>query len=131
MISRRMLHGISAVFMLLGILVLTWGFRDLPIDERPEWMVAETVIWPLVGLGIVEAGRLLRMVQQGLRVTLDRTRLILHGVPALAICVLPAGSFTNWFGPGTVWSLLDFPTAKVMAAFWLALTLWAGWEVRV
>lgn len=121
----------SAVLMVLGLMVLTWGFRDLPIDERPEWMVLQMVIWPIAVLGMVEGWRLWRYARQGVAIRVDRLRLLVHGVPALLVVVMPAGSFTLWFGSGTVWSLLDFPTAKVMAAFWLAATLWASWEVTL
>lgn len=117
--------------MLLGLIVLTWGFRDLPIDERPEWMVVQMVIWPLAALGLVELFRLWRYARQGLRIHVDRWRLLSHGVPALLVVAVPPGSFTQWFGPGSVWALLDFPTAKVMAAFWLAATLWGSWEVML
>jgi hypothetical protein len=126
---RRTIMAASAVLMILGLIVLTWGFRNLPIDERPEWMVLQMVIWPVAVLGMVEAWRLLRYARRGLAIRVDRLRLVVHGVPSLAIVVMPAGAFTTWFGGGTMLSLLDFPTAKVMAAFWLAATLWASWEV--
>jgi hypothetical protein len=128
---RRVLIILSAALMLLGLIVLTWGFRDLPIDERPEWMVVQMVIWPLAALGLVELFRLWRYARQGLRIHVDRWRLLSHGVPALLVVAVPPGSFTQWFGPGSVWALLDFPTAKVMAAFWLAATLWGSWEVML
>ncbi|MCY0878146.1 MAG: hypothetical protein OWU84_04305 [Firmicutes bacterium] len=128
---RRLLIVVSAVLMLLGLIVLTWGFRDLPIDERPEWMVVQMVVWPVAALGLVELFRLRRYARQGFRIQADRWRLAVHGIPALAVVVLPSGSFTQWFGPGSIWALLDFPTAKVMAAFWLAATLWASWEVTL
>lgn len=127
--TRRALVVASSAVMLLGLMVLTWGFRDLPIDERPEWMVVQMVIWPVAGLGILETSRLWRLARKGIAIRPDRWRLAVHGIPSLLIVVLPAGSFTTWFGAGTIWSLLDFPTAKVMAAFWLAMTLWASWEV--
>ena len=126
---RRAITVSSAVLMIFGLVVLTWGFRDLPIDERPEWMVVQMVVWPVAVLGMVEAVRLWNYAQRGLKIRVDRTRLAVHGLPSLLIVVMPAGAFTNWFGGGTVWALLDFPTAKVMAAFWLAATLWASWEV--
>lgn len=119
----------SAALMVLGLVVLTWGFRDLPIDERPEWMVVQMVIWPVAALGVMEAIRLWQYAQRGYHVHMNRLRLGAHGLPALLIVVVPSGTFTTWFGPGSVLSLLDFPTAKVMAAFWLAATLWASWEV--
>ncbi|MDA8192988.1 MAG: hypothetical protein M0Z53_03165 [Thermaerobacter sp.] len=119
----------SAGLMILGMMAVTWGFRDLPIDERPEWMVVETVAWPMVAMGILAAGRLNRLLQQGLRVRVDRRQLLVHGLPALLIAASPSGTFTGWVG-GTSWvALLDFPTAKVMAAFWLAFTIWTAWEV--
>lgn len=126
---RRAITAASAALMIVGLIVLTWGFRDLPIDERPEWMVLQMVIWPIAVLGMVEALRLWRYARQGLQIRVDRLRLIVHGAVSLAIVTMPAGAFTTWFGPGSVWALLDFPTAKVMAAFWLAATLWASWEV--
>jgi hypothetical protein len=126
---RRTIMAASAVLMILGLIVLTWGFRNLPIDERPEWMVLQMVIWPVAVLGMVEAWRLFRYARRGLAIRVDRLRLVVHGLPSLAIVVMPAGAFTTWFGAGTMLSLLDFPTAKVMAAFWLAATLWASWEV--
>ncbi len=127
---RRLFLMASAVLMILGLMVLTSGFRDLPIDQRPDWMVLQMVIWPLAGLGLAEGWRLSRYARTGIRIRFDRFRLISHGLPALLIVSIPPGAFTNWFGGGSLWSLLDFPTAKVMAAFWLAATLWASWEVR-
>lgn len=127
--ARKLVIAVSAALMILGLMVLTWGFRDLPIDERPEWMVVQMVIWPLAVLGMVDALRWWRYAQRGIPIRIDRLRLLVHGVPALFIVVMPAGTFTSWFGAGTTWSLLDYPTAKVMAAFWLAATLWACWEV--
>lgn len=131
MMVRRLTMAASAVLMVVGLIVLTWGFRDLPIDERPEWMVVQMVLWPVAVLGMVEGLRLWGYARRGIAIHVDRFRLLVHGVPSLLIVVMPAGAFTVWFGGGTVWSLLDFPTAKVMAAFWLAATLWASWEVVV
>ncbi len=111
--------------------MLSWGFRDLPIDERPEWMAWQMVLWPIIVLGLVEIGRLIGYVKKGLRVRADRFKVIIHGIPALVVAVAPAGTFTNLFGSQSLWSLLDFPTAKVMAALWLAFTLWTSWEVDV
>ncbi|WP_338055033.1 hypothetical protein [Sulfobacillus harzensis] len=127
---RRVLMVASAILMIIGLMVLTWGFRDLPIDQRPEWMVVQMVLWPVAAFGMAEGWRLVRLARQGLRVHFDRLRLVCHGIPALIIVTLPSGAFTTWMGSGSMWSLLDFPTAKVMAAFWLAATLWASWEVR-
>lgn len=121
----------SSGLMLTGLIILTWGFRDLPIDERPEWMVAEMIIWPLVAMGLIEMARLYRYRRQGLRVHADRWQLASHGLPALLIAVTPAGSFTNWFGPTNVLAMLDFPTAKVMAALWLGFACWSAWEVSL
>lgn len=128
---RRTVLTASAVLMILGLMVLTWGFRDLPIDERPEWMVLQLVVWPIAVLGMVEVWRLFRYARRGIAIRVDRLRLVMHGLPSLAIVVMPAGLFTTWFGAGSMWALLDFPTAKVMAAFWLAATIWASWEVVV
>ena len=129
--TRRVVLAASAALMILGLIVLTWGFRDLPIDERPEWMVVQMVVWPVAVLGMVETLRLFRYARHGLTIRVDHLRLLMHGLPALFIVAMPAGAFTTWFGASTIWALLDFPTAKVMAAFWLAVTLWASWEVVV
>lgn len=126
---HRVLIVTSAAFMIVGLAILSSSFRDLPMDERPEWMVLEMVIWPVVALGLIEVGRLWRLVRHGVKLHADRGRLLVHGIPALLIAVIPAGSFTIWFGAGSFWSLLDFPTAKVMAALWLAVTFWSSWEV--
>jgi hypothetical protein len=129
-VLRQVITAASAALMVLGLTVVTEGFRHLPLDRRPEWMVLQMVLWPLVILGMVEGVRLYYYARQGHAIRVDRLRLILHGLPALVIVILPAGRFTLWFGVRSVWALLDFPTAKVMAAFWLAATLWASWEVR-
>jgi hypothetical protein len=130
MAHRALVVG-SAALMIIGLIVLTWGFRDLPIDERPEWMVVQMVVWPVAVLGMVEAGRLAHYARRGLAIRVDRLRLLVHGLPSLLVVATPVGTFTNWFGAGSVWAMLDFPTAKVMAAFWLAATLWSSWEVLV
>ncbi|PSR20136.1 MAG: hypothetical protein C7B45_16315 [Sulfobacillus acidophilus] len=127
---RPVTTAATAALMVLALTVLTQGFRDLPLDERPEWLVVQMVLWPVLILGMVEGVRLLHYASQGYEIRVDRLRLILHGLPALAIVVLPAGQFTSWFGAHSIWAQLDLPTAKVMAAFWLAATLWASWEVR-
>ncbi len=129
MLKRHLLTVFSALFMLMGLVVVTEGFRDLPLGNRPEWMVWETVLWPIVGIGLVEMVRLINLARRGFKLSPNRGRLLVHGIPALAISVLPPGTFTVWFGAGSPGSLLDFPTAKVMAALWLATTLWSGWEV--
>lgn len=129
--TRRIIIMVSSLLMVLGLIMLSWGFRDLPIDERPEWMAWQMVLWPIIVLGLVEIGRLIGYVKKGLRVRADRFKVIIHGIPALVVAVAPAGTFTNLFGSQSLWSLLDFPTAKVMAALWLAFTLWTSWEVDV
>jgi hypothetical protein len=127
---RRLLVLLSSVLMVAGLVILTWGFRDLPIDERPEWMSWQMVLWPVVVLGLGEVMRLAGYVRRGLKLRFDRYKLAVHGIPAFVVAVMPSGDFTNWFGPQSLWSLLDFPTAKVMAALWLAFTLWTSWEVE-
>lgn len=126
---RRISIAASSGLMLTGLIVLTSSFRDLPIDERPEWMAWQMILWPLIAFGLMEIGRLNRLRRQGFAVHADRLRLVLHGLPALGIAALPGGLFTNWMGVQSMWALLDFPTAKVMAALWLAYTLWASWEI--
>lgn len=118
----------SAAFIVVGLMVITWGFRDLPIDERPEGMVVQMVIWPIVALGVIQVPRALRFVHNGGRLHVDRWHLLTHGLPALVISVSPAGLFTSWVGSASMWAFLDFPTAKVMAAWWLASTVWTAWE---
>lgn len=129
LVTRPMQIAASAICMVFGVIAVTGTFRDLPMDERPEWMAWQMILWPLVALGFMEIGRLQRLHRHGLRIHADRLRLLLHGVPALGIAALPEGTFTNWVGPSSPLALLDFPTAKVMAALWLAYTLWASWEV--
>lgn len=127
---ERMVAVASSASMVAGLAVLSEGFRDLPIDERPEWMIWQMVLWPIISFGLMEIMRLARHLRLGRQVRIDRFRLAVHGVPALAIAASPAGLFTYWFHPGSLGSLLDFPTAKVMAAVWLAFTLWSAWEVE-
>jgi len=88
------------------------------------------VLWPIIVLGLADVTRFLRYFRHGLTVRADRFRLAVHGLPAFVIAVVPAGTFTDWLGPRSMWALLDFPTAKVMAALWLAFTLWSAWEVQ-
>lgn len=127
--ARRLGIIASSVMLLLGLVILTWGFRDLPLDERPQWMAWQMVLWPIVAIGLMEIGRLRRHVKRGRKVRTDWLRLLVHGIPAFLVAAMPAGAFTTWWGAGNFFSLLDFPTAKVMAAFWLACTLWSAWEV--
>ncbi|MCL4319489.1 MAG: hypothetical protein M1596_06345 [Firmicutes bacterium] len=131
MMVRRIIIASSSFLMIWGLVVLSWGFRDLPIDQRPEWMNWEMVLWPVIVLGIAEFGRLVRYVRKGFQVHADRFKLAMHGFPALIIALAPVGTFTNIFGAQSLWALLDFPTAKVMAALWLAFTLWTAWEVDI
>ncbi len=128
MVRRILIIG-SSLLMIWGLVILSWGFRDLPIDQRPEWMNWQMVLWPVVVLGLVESGRIARYVKKGFRVRIDQFKLVMHGIPALVIALAPVGIFTNFFGAQSLWSLLDFPTAKVMAALWLAFALWTAWEV--
>ncbi|WP_053959703.1 hypothetical protein [Sulfobacillus thermosulfidooxidans] len=127
---RKVAIIVSSLLMIWGLVILSWGFRDLPIDERPEWMAWQMVLWPVIVLGLAEVSRLVGYVKKGWSVRADRFKIIMHGLPALVVAVAPAGTFTNLFGPQSLWSLLDFPTAKVMAAVWLAFTLWTAWEVE-
>ena len=126
---RRLGILTSSIMMLLGLVILTWGFRDLPLDERPEWMAWQMVLWPIVAVGLTEIWRLRRYAKRGWKIRVDRFKLLVHGIPAFVVASLPGGAFTTWWGSGSVFSLLDFPTAKVMAALWLAYTLWSCWEV--
>lgn len=119
----------SAAIMLLGLMGVTATFRDLPLDERPEWMAWQMILWPLVAFGLMELGRLKRLTDRGLKIHADRVRLAVHGLPALMVAALPGGMFTQWAGSQSLLAMLDFPTAKVMAAIWLAYTLWSSWEV--
>ncbi len=130
MMRRIVIIG-SSFLMIWGLVVLSLGFRDLPIDQRPEWMAWQMILWPIVVLGIAEFGRIAGHVKKGLKVRADRFKIVTHGLPALIIAIAPAGSFTNFFGPQSLWSLLDFPTAKVMAAVWLAFTLWTAWDADI
>lgn len=129
--TRRLGIIASSVMMLLGLVILTWGFRDLPLDERPEWMAWQMVLWPIVAIGLMEIWRLRRYATRGWMVRMDWFRLLVHGIPAFLVAAMPPGAFTTWWGAGSFFSLLDFPTAKVMAAFWLAYTLWSAWEVNL
>lgn len=129
--GRRLVILASSILMVLGLVILTWGFRDLPLDERPQWMAWQMLLWPIMALGIMEGWRLFGYLKRGLTVRVDRFRLLVHGVPAFLVAVLPAGVQTLWWGSGSFFSLLDFPTAKVMAALWLAYTLWSSWEVEL
>ncbi|MCL8207424.1 MAG: hypothetical protein K6V97_05045 [Actinomycetia bacterium] len=114
--------------MVTGLVVLTWSFHNLELTDRPEWMNWQTLLWPLLVLGITDSARWWRARRAGLVVRPDWTRLVIHGFPSALITLLPAGAFTNLFGPQVALSLLDFPTAKVMAAFWFAATVTAAWE---
>ncbi|MBX5466007.1 MAG: hypothetical protein K6U14_00740 [Firmicutes bacterium] len=127
--ARKLMILASSALMVVGMAVVTMGFRDLPLDERPEWMAWQMILWPMVALGVMEVGRLRQWTRQGMRLRADRFRLVVHGLPALAIATVPGGTFTNWAGVQSLLALLDFPTAKVMAAIWLSYTLWASWEV--
>lgn len=127
--TRRVGTLASSVMMLLGLVILTWSFRDLPLDERPEWMAWQMVLWPIVAIGLMEVWHLRRYAQRGWQVRMDWFRLLVHGIPAFLVAAMPAGAYTTWWGGANFFSLLDFPTAKVMAAFWLAYTLWSTWEV--
>jgi hypothetical protein len=117
--------------MITGLVVLTWSFHDLELTDRPEWMNWQMVVWPLLVLGMLDGSRWVRYVAHGVKTTVDGWRLMLHGMPALLIALAPTGFFTNWVGAQSALALLDFPTAKVMAAFWFAATVVGSWEVAV
>ncbi|MCL6564052.1 MAG: hypothetical protein K6U87_13695 [Firmicutes bacterium] len=129
--GRRVAVLVSSALMVVGLAVVTSGFRDLPIDERPEWMAWQMILWPIVALGLMEIGRLRRWTRRGVRIRADRFRLLVHGLPALVIAAFPGGVFTAWTSAGHLLALLDFPTAKAMAALWLTYTVWASWEVQL
>lgn len=126
---QRMLTVCSTGLMFLGLMVLTWSFRDLPMAERPEWMNFEMVLWPLVAIGLARLGVRRRYLRGGLKVTFNRFWMLCHGIPAVAVALAPPGWYTAHFGAISWMSLLDFPTAKVMAALWLAVTVWMAWDV--
>ncbi len=128
---RRVVLLASSVMMLVGLVILTWSFRDLPLDERPGWMAWQMILWPIVALGLPEVWRLRGYAKRGWKIRVDRYKLLVHAIPAFLVAVLPAGALTTWLGSDSFFSLLDFPTAKVMAALWLAYALWSCWEVHL
>jgi hypothetical protein len=128
MVRRLVIIG-SSILMIMGLITLTWSFRDLPIDERPEWMAWQMVLWPIAAFGVMEVWKLYRYRKSGFIIRVDRFRLLVHGIPSLLVATMPAGAMTTLWGSQTVLALLDFPTAKVMAALWLAYTVWSSWEV--
>ncbi|MHB1611408.1 MAG: hypothetical protein ACYCT0_06930, partial [Sulfobacillus sp.] len=81
--------------------------------------------------GLMEGWRFYRYWKRGWKISADRFKLLVHGVPSLWVAAMPAGAMTNWWGPQSFFALLDFPTAKVMASIWLAYTLWSAWEVTL
>lgn len=122
---------LSSITMLLVMVVLTWGFRDLPIAERPEWMVVQGVLWPSIVLGVVEIGKLRKLRRAGFVLRAHFSRLGWHGLPAIVVAMAPTGFFTKLVGAQSMWALLDYPTAKVLAAFWVAVTIWSSWEIQL
>jgi hypothetical protein len=120
---------LTALLMITGLVVLTWSFHNLELTDRPEWMSWEMLIWPLLVFGLVDGGRWIAAAAKGIRTRVDGWRLLMHGAPALFIALMPPGFFTNLFGAQVSLALLDFPTAKVMAAFWFAATIVGSWEV--
>ena len=127
--THRLLLVASSFFMLTGLVVLTWSFRDLRATPLPSWMTGELVLWPLLAFFAVDGSRWMARLSAGGRWATDWLRLFFHALPALVIAVLPVGFFTALFGPASSFALLDFPTAKVMAALWFAASLMASVEV--
>jgi len=127
-VARQLFLVLTALLMVTGLVVLTWSFHNLELTDRPEWMNWQTLLWPVLVLGITDATRWWQARRAGLVLRPDWTRLLIHGLPSAVITLLPAGAFTNLFGAQVALSLLDFPTAKVMAAFWFAATVTAAWE---
>ena len=127
--THRLIVVASSFFMLTGLVVLTWSFRDLRATPIPRWMIWEMVLWPLLVFFAVDGSRWMARLSAGGRWATDWLRLFFHALPALVIAVLPVGFFTALFGPASSFALLDFPTAKVMAALWFAASLMASVEV--
>jgi hypothetical protein len=127
--TRHLLVIFTALLMVTGLVVLTWSFHNLELTSRPEWMNWQMLIWPLVVFGLLDGLRWMVLRSHGLRIRVDGFRLLMHGGPAIFIALLPAGYFTMTFGSHVALSLLDFPTAKTMAALWFAATVFSSWEV--
>ena len=127
--THRLMVVASSLFMLTGLVVLTWAFRDLRSTSLPSWMTWEMVLWPTAAFLAVDGTRWMARLSAGGRWVTDWLRLVFHALPALVITVLPVGFFTALFGPTSSFALLDFPTAKVMAAVWFAASLMASVEV--
>ncbi len=127
--THRLTVVASSFFMVTGLVVLTWSFRDLRATPVPSWMTWEMVLWPLLAFFAVDGSRWMVRLSTGGRWATDWLRLFFHALPALIITVLPVGFFTALFGPTSSFALLDFPTAKVMAAFWFAVSLIGSVEV--
>lgn len=127
--GRKLLVVVTALFMLTGLVVLTWSFHNLELTDRPEWMNWQMVLWPVLVFGLLDGIRWLHLKLRRAPLRTDWMRLVVHGIPAALVAAAPVGFFTNAFGPTAALSLLDFPTAKAMAAIWFAATLFGSWEV--
>ncbi len=127
--THRLMVVASSFFMVTGLVVLTWSFRDLRATALPGWMTWELVLWPALAFFALDGSRWMTGLSAGGRWVTDWLRLAFHALPALAITVLPVGFFTALFGSASAFALLDFPTAKVMAALWFAASLMGSIEV--
>ena len=127
--THHLLVVASSFFMLTGLVVLTSAFRDLRATTLPSWMPWELVLWPTLAFGAMDGSRWLKRMSHGGRWAADWLRLVFHALPALLITLAPVGFFTALVGPASSFALLDFPTAKVMAALWFAASLVGSVEV--
>ena len=127
--THRLLVVASSLFMLTGLVMLTWSFRDLRATPLPSWMTWELVLWPALAFVAVDGSRWMARLAAGGHWATDWLRLFFHALPAFVVTVAPVGFFTALFGPASSLALLDFPTAKVMAALWFAASLMGSIEV--
>jgi hypothetical protein len=127
--TRRLLVVATALFMITGLVVLTWSYRDMPIAEQPSWMTWQLLSWPVLVFALLDGSRLMTMKSRGRGVRADWLRILCHAAPACLIVLAPAGLFTMLFGAGSGLSMLDFPAAKTMAALWFAASLFHAVEV--
>lgn len=127
--TRRLLVVATALFMITGLVVLTWSFRDMPIAEQPTWMTWQLLSWPVLVFALLDGSRIMALKARGWGVAADWLRILCHAVPACIIVLAPAGLFTMLFGPGSGLAMLDFPAAKTMAALWCAASLFHAVEV--
>lgn len=129
-VTHHLLVVAASFFMVTGLVVLTSAFRDLHATTLPSWMPWELVLWPTIACVAMDGSRWLYRLSRGGRWAADWLRLALHALPALLITLAPVGFFTALVGPASSFALLDFPTAKVMAALWFAASLVGSVEVR-